>query len=87
MDQTIKICISDLTSEAPALTFYSLQDATHENIPIMMVGNKSDLRQTASEEGLKCVPLNYGEKLAMVRMTDPIAWKNKKDNIENRITY
>uniref|UniRef100_A0A8C6Y720 RAS and EF-hand domain containing n=1 Tax=Naja naja TaxID=35670 RepID=A0A8C6Y720_NAJNA len=42
-----------------------IADATHDNIPIMMVGNKSDLRQTASEEGLKCVPLNYGEKLAM----------------------
>ncbi|XP_039225763.1 ras and EF-hand domain-containing protein [Crotalus tigris] len=42
-----------------------IADATHENIPIMMVGNKSDLREMASEEGLKCVPLNYGEKLAM----------------------
>uniref|UniRef100_A0A8C5RTC1 RAS and EF-hand domain containing n=1 Tax=Laticauda laticaudata TaxID=8630 RepID=A0A8C5RTC1_LATLA len=42
-----------------------IADATHENIPIMMVGNKSDLRQAASEEGLKCIPLNYGEKLAM----------------------
>ncbi|XP_058028748.1 ras and EF-hand domain-containing protein isoform X1 [Ahaetulla prasina] len=42
-----------------------IADATHENIPIMMVGNKSDLRETASEEGLTCVPLNYGEKLAM----------------------
>lgn len=55
----------------------------------MMVGNKSDLRQAASEEGLKCVPLSYGEKLAMVRMAGPIACKNekKKDNIESRIIY
>lgn len=44
-----------------------LQDATHENIPIMMVGNKADLRQTVTEQGQKCVPINYGEKLAMVR--------------------
>ncbi|XP_067424917.1 ras and EF-hand domain-containing protein isoform X1 [Emydura macquarii macquarii] len=42
-----------------------IEDATHENIPIMMVGNKADLRQTVSEQGQKCVPLNYGEKLAM----------------------
>uniref|UniRef100_A0A8C8SHY5 RAS and EF-hand domain containing n=1 Tax=Pelusios castaneus TaxID=367368 RepID=A0A8C8SHY5_9SAUR len=40
-------------------------DTTHENIPIMMVGNKADLRQTVSEQGQKCVPINYGEKLAM----------------------
>lgn len=46
---------------------FSLQDATHENIPIMMVGNKADLRQAVTEQGQKCVPINYGEKLAMVR--------------------
>uniref|UniRef100_A0A803XVH4 RAS and EF-hand domain containing n=1 Tax=Meleagris gallopavo TaxID=9103 RepID=A0A803XVH4_MELGA len=40
-------------------------DATHENIPIMMVGNKADLRQAFTEQGQKCVPLSYGEKLAM----------------------
>uniref|UniRef100_A0A803SQR7 RAS and EF-hand domain containing n=1 Tax=Anolis carolinensis TaxID=28377 RepID=A0A803SQR7_ANOCA len=42
-----------------------IADATHENIPIMMVGNKADLRQVVSEKGHKCVPINYGEKLAM----------------------
>ncbi|XP_042303694.1 ras and EF-hand domain-containing protein, partial [Sceloporus undulatus] len=42
-----------------------IADATHENIPIMMVGNKADLRQVVSEQGQKCVPINYGEKLAM----------------------
>lgn len=42
-----------------------IQDTTHENIPIMMVGNKADLRQVVSEQGHKCVPVNYGEKLAM----------------------
>ncbi|XP_065601718.1 ras and EF-hand domain-containing protein [Cyrtonyx montezumae] len=40
-------------------------DATHENIPIMMVGNKADLRQVFTEQGQKCVPVSYGEKLAM----------------------
>ncbi|KAJ7335571.1 hypothetical protein JRQ81_013512 [Phrynocephalus forsythii] len=42
-----------------------IADATHEHIPIMMVGNKSDLRQLVSEQGQKCVPTSYGEKLAM----------------------
>lgn len=43
-----------------------LQDSTHENIPIMIVGNKADLRHAVTEQGQKCVPVNYGEKLAMV---------------------
>uniref|UniRef100_A0A663F795 RAS and EF-hand domain containing n=1 Tax=Aquila chrysaetos chrysaetos TaxID=223781 RepID=A0A663F795_AQUCH len=42
-----------------------IEDATHENIPIMMVGNKADLRQAITEQGQKCVPMKYGEKLAM----------------------
>uniref|UniRef100_A0A8B9M900 RAS and EF-hand domain containing n=1 Tax=Accipiter nisus TaxID=211598 RepID=A0A8B9M900_9AVES len=42
-----------------------IEDATHENIPIMMVGNKADLRQDVTEQGQKCVPIKCGEKLAM----------------------
>ncbi|NXB77697.1 RASEF protein, partial [Donacobius atricapilla] len=42
-----------------------IEDATHENIPIMMVGNKADLREDVTGQGQKCVPINYGEKLAM----------------------
>ncbi|XP_048360607.1 ras and EF-hand domain-containing protein isoform X2 [Sphaerodactylus townsendi] len=42
-----------------------IEDATHENIPIMVIGNKADLRPVAYEQGEKCVPVNYGEKLAM----------------------
>uniref|UniRef100_A0A8D2L058 RAS and EF-hand domain containing n=1 Tax=Varanus komodoensis TaxID=61221 RepID=A0A8D2L058_VARKO len=42
-----------------------IADATHEHIPIMMVGNKVDLRPVVSEQGQKCVPISYGEKLAM----------------------
>lgn len=41
---------------------FSWQDVSHEDIPIMLVGNKSDLRQ----DGIGCVPASYGEKLAMV---------------------
>lgn len=41
---------------------FSWQDVSHEDIPIMLVGNKSDLRQG----GIGCVPASYGEKLAMV---------------------
>ena len=39
-----------------------------ESIPIMLVGNKADLRDAAEAEGQKCVPGYFGEKLAMVRV-------------------
>uniref|UniRef100_A0A4W2GJ28 RAS and EF-hand domain containing n=1 Tax=Bos indicus x Bos taurus TaxID=30522 RepID=A0A4W2GJ28_BOBOX len=42
-----------------------IEDAAHESIPIMLVGNKADLRDTAEAEGQKCVPGYFGEKLAM----------------------
>lgn len=42
-----------------------IEDSANDSIPIMMVGNKADLRQTLSEQGHKCVPTSYGEKLSM----------------------
>ncbi|XP_072260202.1 ras and EF-hand domain-containing protein isoform X1 [Pyxicephalus adspersus] len=42
-----------------------IEDATGDSIPIMMVGNKADLRQMLLEQGHKCVPISYGEKLSM----------------------
>lgn len=42
-----------------------IEDVSPEDIPIMLVGNKSDLRQ----EGLSCVPATYGEKLSMTYNT------------------
>ncbi|XP_058551595.1 ras and EF-hand domain-containing protein isoform X3 [Neofelis nebulosa] len=42
-----------------------IEDATQESIPIMLVGNKADLRDAAAAEGQKCVPGYFGEKLAM----------------------
>ncbi|KAM8961226.1 ras and EF-hand domain-containing protein isoform 2-T2 [Pelodytes ibericus] len=42
-----------------------IEDATSDSIPIMMVGNKADLRQKMAEKGHKCVPISYGEKLSM----------------------
>ncbi|KAM5300029.1 ras and EF-hand domain-containing protein [Ctenodactylus gundi] len=42
-----------------------IEDAAQETIPIMLVGNKSDLRATATADGQKCVPGYFGEKLAM----------------------
>ncbi|XP_067886118.1 ras and EF-hand domain-containing protein homolog [Heterodontus francisci] len=42
-----------------------IEDSTNENIPIMLVGNKADLRNRAMQEGQKSVPTSYGEKLAM----------------------
>ncbi|XP_057161615.1 ras and EF-hand domain-containing protein isoform X2 [Ursus arctos] len=42
-----------------------IEDATQERIPIMLVGNKADLRDAATAEEQKCVPGYLGEKLAM----------------------
>ncbi|KAM4809715.1 ras and EF-hand domain-containing protein [Rhinophrynus dorsalis] len=42
-----------------------IEDATSDTVPIMMVGNKADLRQPMIEQGHKCVPTSYGEKLSM----------------------
>lgn len=42
-----------------------IEDAARETIPIMLVGNKADLRDSASAEGQKCISGYFGEKLAM----------------------
>ncbi|XP_051924573.1 ras and EF-hand domain-containing protein homolog [Hippocampus zosterae] len=42
-----------------------IEDISQEDIPIMLVGNKCDLRQGADN----CVPTSYGEKLAMTYNT------------------
>ncbi|XP_029960222.1 ras and EF-hand domain-containing protein homolog [Salarias fasciatus] len=42
-----------------------IEDVSHEDVPIMLVGNKCDLRQEAAN----CVPTSYGEKLAMTYNT------------------
>ncbi|XP_011912384.1 PREDICTED: ras and EF-hand domain-containing protein [Cercocebus atys] len=42
-----------------------IEDAAHETVPIMLVGNKADVRDTAAAGGQKCVPGHFGEKLAM----------------------
>eukprot|EP00071_Canis_lupus_P042878 XP_022276435.1 ras and EF-hand domain-containing protein isoform X3 [Canis lupus familiaris] len=42
-----------------------IEDAIQESIPIMLVGNKADLRDAATAEEQKCVPGYLGEKLAM----------------------
>ena len=52
-----------------------IEDAAHESIPIMLVGNKADLRDAAEAEGQKCVPGYCGEKLAMVRLNMGLNWK------------
>lgn len=41
------------------------QDVSPEDIPIMLVGNKCDMRRDRAN----CVPTAYGEKLAMVMRT------------------
>ncbi|KAM6931194.1 ras and EF-hand domain-containing protein [Xenentodon cancila] len=42
-----------------------IEDVSHDDIPIMLVGNKCDLRQSSGH----CVPTSYGEKLAMTYST------------------
>ncbi|XP_068559004.1 ras and EF-hand domain-containing protein isoform X2 [Cebidichthys violaceus] len=42
-----------------------IEDVSQEDIPIMLVGNKCDLRQDRAN----CVPTSYGEKLAMTYNT------------------
>uniref|UniRef100_A0A3B5LAC8 RAS and EF-hand domain containing n=1 Tax=Xiphophorus couchianus TaxID=32473 RepID=A0A3B5LAC8_9TELE len=42
-----------------------IEDMAHDDIPIMLVGNKCDLRQ----DGDKSVPTSYGQKLAMTYNT------------------
>lgn len=42
-----------------------IEDVSPEDIPIMLVGNKCDLRQ----DGLSCVPTTLGEKLSMTYST------------------
>ncbi|XP_078808420.1 ras and EF-hand domain-containing protein homolog isoform X2 [Oryzias latipes] len=42
-----------------------IEDVSHEDIPIMLVGNKCDMRK----EEFNCVPISYGEKLAMTYNT------------------
>lgn len=43
----------------------TIEDVSQDDIPIMLVGNKTDLRTEALEEGMTCIPTSYGEKLAM----------------------
>lgn len=47
-----------------------LQEVCLEDIPIMLVGNKCDLRQ----DGVNSVPTSYGEKLAMVMLMLILFW-------------
>ncbi|XP_066501009.1 ras and EF-hand domain-containing protein [Hoplias malabaricus] len=42
-----------------------IEDVSQDDVPIMLVGNKTDLRQQALQNGITCIPTSYGEKLAM----------------------
>ncbi|CAB1319353.1 unnamed protein product [Coregonus sp. 'balchen'] len=42
-----------------------IEDMSQDDIPIMLVGNKCDLREQALQDGITCVSTSYGEKLAM----------------------
>ncbi|XP_074052776.1 ras and EF-hand domain-containing protein isoform X2 [Macrotis lagotis] len=63
------LLLYDVTCESSFLNVRewidTIRDAAPETIPIMMVGNKADLCETALAQGQKCVPKHFGEKLAM----------------------
>ncbi|KAK3540227.1 hypothetical protein QTP70_028417 [Hemibagrus guttatus] len=42
----------------------TIEDVSQDKIPIMLVGNKTDLRQEALQDGVTCISTSYGEKLA-----------------------
>ncbi|CAH6790482.1 Rasef [Phodopus roborovskii] len=42
-----------------------VEDGAHRTVPIMLVGNKADLHDTANAEKQKCISAYLGEKLAM----------------------
>lgn len=44
-----------------------LQDVSQDKIPIMLVGNKTDLRPEAIRNGITCISTSCGEKLARVK--------------------
>ncbi|EPY82762.1 hypothetical protein CB1_000629031 [Camelus ferus] len=54
-----------------------IEDAAHESIPIMLVGNKADLRDAAEAEGQKCVTGFFGEKLAMAKEEEWVSYFEK----------
>ncbi|XP_030639565.1 ras and EF-hand domain-containing protein [Chanos chanos] len=63
------LLLYDVTCEGSFLSVRNwvdmIEDVSQDDIPIMLVGNKSDLRQQALQDGVTCVPTSYGEKLAM----------------------
>lgn len=55
--------------------FPSWWDAAPESIPVLWVRNKGDVHDAAEAEGRKCVPGNFGAKLATVRVRVGLNWK------------
>ncbi|MGH0128375.1 UNVERIFIED_CONTAM: hypothetical protein FKN15_000828 [Acipenser sinensis] len=64
------LLLYDVTYEKSLLNIQEwvdmIEDVSQGEIPIMLVGNKADLREQAIEEGIKCIPTSYGERLAMI---------------------
>jgi GTPase SAR1 family protein len=49
----------------PSLDFFLyFQEVAEKRIPIMMCGNKTDMREAQLKEGRTCVTTEQGEKLA-----------------------
>lgn len=75
-----KIRCSVLHSLDPVLLHFARQDVSPEDIPIMLVGNKCDLRGDRAN----CVPTTYGEKLAMVNENQ---WLSTCGSVGNRWSW
>ncbi|MGH0164216.1 UNVERIFIED_CONTAM: hypothetical protein FKN15_066094 [Acipenser sinensis] len=70
------LLLYDVTYEKSLLNIQEwvdmIEDVSQGEIPIMLVGNKADLREQAIEEGIKCIPTSYGERLAMTTVTSQL---------------
>lgn len=62
---------------------FARQDVSQVDIPIMLVGNKCDLRK----DGGSCVPTSYGEKLAMVKTHSSHCARHFNDHITHNTFY
>lgn len=78
---TLIVIFTWLMLDAFLSFFFPLgKDAARETIPIMLVGNKADLRDSASAEGQKCISGYFGEKLAMVSMRVSLNWQGLQEH-------
>ncbi|XP_062854685.1 ras and EF-hand domain-containing protein [Trichomycterus rosablanca] len=57
----------------------TIEDVSQDKIPIMLVGNKTDLRQQALQDGITCISTSHGERLAMLTSSSLFCETSAKD--------